>query len=208
MGTSTQTQTSTIPGASADETQLRALLSTLANSTSGQFGDLSSMAAGNISASDSDRQFIELAQNAAAEIARKNAENNFASQKRGVEEQLLSKGMEGGSVEAVQTALLGKSNQDALNNINLQQQGQAAEQMTSLPFQRAGVQLSANQLLLQKLLGAANPVMQQSLQERLAQGTTTTKTKESTVGTAMQLAARGAAAYATGGASEVGAWKT
>lgn len=205
MGTSTQTQTTSIPGASADETQIRALLSTLAQSTNGQFGDLSSMAAGNVSASDSDRQFIELAQNAAAEIARKNAENNFASQKRGVEEQLLSKGMEGSSIEAVQTALLGKSNQDALNNINLQQQGQAAEQMTSLPFQRAGVQLSANQALLQKLLGAANPVLQQSLQERLAQGTTTTKTKESTVGMGMQLAQRGAAAYATGGASEVGA---
>jgi len=178
-GSSTTTTTGSIPGAAADETQLRGLLSTLASSTSGQFGDLSSMASGNISASDSDRQFIETAQNAAAEIARKNAENNFASQKRLVEEQLLSKGMEGGSIEAVTTALMGKSNQDALNNINLQQQGQAAEQMTSLPFQRAGVQLSANQLLLQKLLGAANPVMQQSLQERLAQGTTTSRTETS-----------------------------
>jgi hypothetical protein len=162
------------------------------------------MASGNISASESDRQFIELAQNSAAEIARKNAENNFASQKRGVEEQLLSKGMEGSSIEAVQTALLGKSNQDALNNISLQQQGQAAEQMTSLPFQRAGVQLSANQLLLQKLLGAANPVMQQSLQERLAQRTTTTKTKQSTAGAALQAATRLAAAYVTAGTSEVG----
>lgn len=207
MGTNTQTTTSTIPGASADEAQLRALLATLAKSTSGEFGSLKDLAGGNVSASAADRQFIETANNAAAEIARKQAEANFLSQKRLVEEQGISKGMEGSTVEAVNTALLGKSNEDALNQIALQGQAQTAEQMTSLPFQRASVQLSANQLLLQKLVGAANPVLQQSLQERLAQGSTTTKTKESTAGVAFDLAKRGAAAYATGGASEVGAWK-
>jgi hypothetical protein len=156
------------------------------------------MAAGNISASDSDRKFIEIAQNAAAEIARKQAENNFASQKGQVEGRLLDKGMEGGSIEQVVTALMGKSNQDALNNIALQQQGQTAEQMTSLPFQRAGVQLSANQMLLQKLLGTSQPVLQAGLQERLAQ-TTTTSTGDP-FGTLAGLGMQVGTMFAPGGA--------
>lgn len=196
MGTSTQTTTASIPGASPDETQLRALLATLAKSTNGQFGDLTNLANGNMNATASDRQFIETANNAAAEIARKQAEANFASQKRLVEEQGLAKGLEGSSIEAVNNARLGKSNQDALNAIALQGQATTAEQMTSLPFQRANAQLSANQLLLQKLLGAANPIMQQSLQERLAQGSTTTKTKGSPLDAVMKLTGDVASSYA------------
>lgn len=195
MGSQTQTEKTTIPGAGGEEAGLRAILAQLAKRTAGGMDPLADLAAGKLSPSEQDRQFIETTQQAAAEIARRSAERNFRSQKRLVEESLIGKGMESGSREAVVKALLGQEHLDSLDTIALQQQGQTAEQMTSLPFQRAGVQLSANQALLERLVGTANPVLQAGLQERLAQTKRTTKTSGGGWQTAMALGAQAAGVY-------------
>lgn len=153
---STSEQSTRIAPAGGDEQALRAQLLKLVTDAGLQLGDLSGLASGaDLSPTASD---IELA-NTVADASTGRA---FAEQRRGLESSLISRGVEGGTVEAVDEALL-RGDQAATRS------GLVSQILLDQPLQRAQVQLSANQVLFQRLMGAANPALQASLAERLAQ---------------------------------------
>jgi hypothetical protein len=79
---------------------------------------------------------------------------------------------------------------------------EANQALMTLPLQRAGLQIGANQALFQQLTGAANPVLSSLLQERLAQPTTTQTQSGMGLGQIMQLG--GLAGTALGGLGSLG----
>ena len=117
---------------------------------------------------------------------------------------MLDRGLEGSSIEAVNNALLGRQLQQTLDQSSMQQQITNAQQLQQQATNRAGIQLNANQLLLQRILGGSQGVAGMGLQERLAQGTSTSVTETpynwgSAVG---QIAGIGAGALLGGPAGE------
>jgi len=177
-GEQTRTDTTTIPGASGQEAALRKLLQRLASGAEGQLGDLGALARGQLGGpTGADRALVGETIGAARDMAQRELRTSGALQRAQLGEQLTARGMGGASSESVQRMLqsLGESNQIA--QAISQAQSQGAQALMNLPFQRAQTQLSANQALFNRISGAANPVLQGLLQERLAQGTTTSKTK-------------------------------
>lgn len=193
MGDKKIERTNNIPGASGLSREMQDLLAQLAQAGAGQMGDLSDLAAGRISATAEDRRLAEESAGAARGVAEIQARQNMEEAMRAVEAQLLERGLAGSSIEAVNQATAGRQYQQTLDQIALQNQGQMAESLMNLPFQRAGTQLTANQLLLQRLVGGASPIMQTNLQERLAQGTTTQTEEGGLLGQVLGAAAQGTA---------------
>lgn len=153
---STSSQSTTIEQAGGSEQALRAQLLQIVKDAGLQLGDLSGLASGaDLSPTAQD---IELA-NTVADASTGRA---FAEQRRGLESTLISRGVEGGTIEAVDEALL-RGDQAATRS------GLVSQILLDQPIKRAQVQLGANQVLFQRLMGAANPALQASLSERLAQ---------------------------------------
>ena len=177
MGSSTTTQTNTIPQAGGQEAGLRQLLASLGQQAGGQFGDLSQLAQGNIGGpTEQDRQLVEQSIGASADIARRELERTLAELQGQLGEQLSSRGIQGSSIEAVQRGQLGARGLDQIANLLSQESAQGGQALMNLPFQRAQTQLGANQTLLQRLTGTGGLGAQLGLQERLAQGTSTQET--------------------------------
>ena len=177
MGSSTTTQTNTIPQASGQEQNLRDLLASLGQGAGGQFGDLSQLAAGNIGGpTGADQALVEQSIGASADIARRELERTLEQLQSQLGEQLASRGIQGSSIEAVQRGQLGSRGLDQIANLLSQESAQGGQALLNLPFQRAQTQLGANQTLLQRLTGTGGLGAQLGLQERLAQGTSTQET--------------------------------
>jgi hypothetical protein len=204
--TSEQTTTTTVPGAGAQETGLADLLTRLATGGMGQLGDLSKLAAGEVgSPTGADQALVNASIERARQMAQREMESYSGELGAQLSEQMAARGMEGSSSEVVARGLMGKNMQNQLAQALLAAQQQGGEALMNLPFQRAQVQLNANQALFNRIVGGAQPVYGGLLQERLARSTSTTTTKQpwdpSQVAELAKMAAGVALAPATGGAS-------
>jgi hypothetical protein len=179
MGSQTteSTTTRTIPGAHGQELQARDIMMQLARSGM-QDLDVSNLAGGRMQVTPEDEQLMRRIMQAASEMRRQEALRDFEGMSGAVESSMLERGIGGSSIEALQTALLGRELQHTLGQGGLQDTALTAQGLQQLPFQRAGVQLSANQLLLQQILSGAGGVAGMGLQERLNQGTETSTSKQ------------------------------
>ena len=201
------TQTTEIPSAGGQESQLRDLLAQLAHQAGGaiDMDALTQLASGQLlSPTGADEGLIAQSVQASQEIAERAARSQYEDISAQVENDLLERGIEGSSIEAVNQAILGRQMQQQLADVSSQGQQFGSQALMNLPFQRAGVQLSANQQLLQQLLGGAGTGIQAGLSERLAQGTTT-QTTDPGLGNMLQQQLTGAGQiagmFATGGAT-------
>ena len=180
MGSSTTTSesTRTLPGIGQQESRARALLMQLAEGGMDQLGDLSSLTSGQFSVTPQDEAFIRQISNLSGELQRSQARSNFDEMSQAVEGQLLERGLEGSSIEAVNNALLGRQLQQSLDQGAMQREITSAQQLQQQAYNRAGIQLNANQLLLNRILNGAQAVGGMALNERLAQGTATSTTEQ------------------------------
>jgi hypothetical protein len=101
--------------------------------------------------------------------------NAFMAQ---MDEEMARRGVQGSSIELARQGTIGENFMKYLERSLGQEQLQGSQALMNLPFQRAGVQLGANQQLVNQLIGMGNPTLQHGLNERINQGTTT-QTQES-----------------------------
>lgn len=172
--TSQTTSRTTIDPRSQQESQLIRLFQGLANQAGSQLGefDLSSLLSGDsLVPTDSDFNLANQAIEATGSTARRQLQDFVREGNLGLDETLSARGVQGSSIEAVNRGLVTRDANRQLANILDSERGQQANLLTQLPFQRANVQLGANQQLLQQL-GLGQFASNFGLQERLAQGTT------------------------------------
>jgi hypothetical protein len=178
MGSSkeTTTQTNTIPGVGAQEGRMRDVLGQLASGV--QMGDISNLTSGNLQITAEDRALIEeiskLSQRAAGDTIRSNAADTMGA----IESNALDRGIGSSTIESVNKAVGMRQMQQSLDQSAITGQVTNAQQLREQALSRAGIQLNANQLLLQRILGGAQSLAGLGLQERLAQGTTTEVTEK------------------------------
>lgn len=173
FGESSQTTTTSIPGRSGQSNDILALLAQLAQRFGGQMGDISGLAQGQIGGpTGQDMQLIQQGIGSIADMANRQATRSSQLGQARLGDQMG--GMQGSSGESVQRAIMETQLQDQINNRLDQASAQGSQAAMQLPFQRAQMQMSANQQLFQQLAGASNPILQHNLQERMAQPTTTT----------------------------------
>lgn len=197
----TTTQATTIPGQSQQQTAILNLLQQVAQASQGQLGNLQGLAGGQLlGPTGEDRALVQQSIGAAADIGQREIERLFPQLSAQISEGLAAKGQQGASNEFVQNILLGQQQQGRIADLLSQAQAQGGQALLNLPFQRAGVQLQANQQLFNQLLGAAGPIAQTGLGQQLGQPTT--EVSQSGLGPQQigQLGALTAAPF-TGGAS-------
>lgn len=178
MSTET-TQTTTIPGAGQNERNMMRLFSELATGGAGQLGDLTALAGGDLSAlgpSGQDQELVAASIQRAAEMARRALKSQLAVGGAALDEELAARGIQDSSIEGFRRAGLEAGAFDVIANMVDQSRQEGGQALMNLPFQRAAVQLNANQALFNRILGAGGTVAQQGLQERLAQPRGTTRT--------------------------------
>lgn len=176
MGTTT-TQETTIPGRGADESAILSLLRQITQDAGAQLGDLSGLAQGDLGQlgpTEGDRELVRKSIGATRDIAQREIESLLAELKGQLGEQLGARGVQGSSIEAVQSGILSRDAGRQVADLLSQAQGQSAQALMNLPGQRAGIQIGANQALFQRLIGAGGTGLNFGLGERAAQGTTTT----------------------------------
>jgi hypothetical protein len=172
--TSSSVQHTTIPKAGAQESGLRDFLISLSQKAGGQMGDLSSLANGTgLSLSDEDLALINKAVGGQADISRNALKSQFADQNAQMKNDLGATGQRDSSSELLRRLMVGGDQANALKDVELTRMASGAQYGMALPFQRGQMQLSANSQLLSQL-GVASPILQSFLQERMAQGTTST----------------------------------
>lgn len=159
MGSSKTTDTRQ-PGAQSGEAQrIMAALAEQVQRAGGQMGDLSSLAAGQMEINPYDRALVQQAQESTGQVAQQQMDQNMEQILRQLQDQAIGRGIENSSLEAVNNALVGQDYQRQMQQMMSQLQGQSAQALMNMPFQRAGVQLNANQALMQRLVGGAQPAL-------------------------------------------------
>jgi hypothetical protein len=163
-----------VPAKSGQEKSLIDFLSQLAQQAGLQLGDLTKLASGEVGGPTAeDKRLVQESIGFTTDIATRGLEDVTSQLSANLGESLSARGIQGSSIEAVDQALLRRGlGQDAASMID-KSRIQGGQALLNLPFQRAGVQLNANQLLFNRITGGALPALQSLLQERLAQGTTT-----------------------------------
>ena len=116
----------------------------------------------------SDRQLVETSFGATSDLATRALEDFIRESNLNLDEVLSSRGIQGSSIESVQRGLVGRDATRQLASILDRARGEGAQALMGLPFQRAGVQLNANQALFNQLLGAGGQAANFGLQERIA----------------------------------------
>jgi len=174
----TTTTTTTVPGAGGQETAANDILRQLAQGGLSQLGDLSGLASGNVQISPEDRAFIEEISRLSQKAAANNIRSNAAETMGAVEANALERGIGSSTIEAVNKAVGMRQMQESLDQSAISGQITTAQQLREQALSRAGLQLNANQLLLQRILGGASQLSAQGLQERLTQATTTGVTEK------------------------------
>lgn len=200
MGKTTETQETSIPGASSAEGQLQSLLQRLIQTQSGQLGDLSQLAAGNLGITEADKRMIADSLGFTRDIVSRDTAALAQEGQARLGENFAARGIQGSSFESVDRAILERDLQRQAANALDQSRIESNQALMALPFQRAGVQLGANQALFQNILGAANPLLNSYLSDRLARSRTTTTQEGGGLGQLVQLGGLIAAPF-TGGAS-------
>ena len=169
MGTETTTdQSTTIPGIGGQEQGARNILEELMGAT-GQLGDLSSLASGQLQLSPSDTALLDQIQRLSGDASRLEMGRNLDFATGDLEEQLLARGVEGGSIEGLEQGLLRTEALHGLNQSTIQGQATRAEQSRQQVFDRGNLQLNANQLILNRILQSAGGLASMGLNERMAQ---------------------------------------
>ena len=191
MGDQTQTQTTQI-GAMSD--RARQALSTL-QSASLDFQDP------DFSLTDQDQMRIDEIRRRQMDLSRQQIGQNRAYAEQGVQEQALSRGIEGSTMGAILAAMLGLQEAGALNQGVAQGPVTAAQQAMELPFQRGQMELATNQAKFQQLLAGLTPILNYDMMERQGNTTTTMKQSGGLVPSLVNLGAQAGMALATGGAS-------
>lgn len=154
-------------------------------------GNLGGLAGGDLSAlgpSGADRELIAKSIGATTDMARRSLQQLSAEGQARLGETLTGLGQQDSSQESVQRAILERDLLRNAQDLISQQQIQGSQALMNLPFQRAGVQLGANQALFQQLIGSAAPALQSLLQGRLSQTTTEQKQPFLTGGDILGLA--------------------
>lgn len=175
----TTTTTNTIPGQSQQESDLMRLLAELTGDASGQLGNLGAMAGGDLSVlgpSGQDQELVSQSITRAAEMARRALQGQLQVGGANLDEELAARGIQGSSIEGFRRAGLEAGAFDQILNVTEAAATRGGEALMNLPFQRAAVQLNANQQLFNRILGAGGLVAQTGLSERLASGTQETET--------------------------------
>jgi len=154
---------------------------------------------GDFSLTGEQRGLINEAQAASGGVARSQMEQNLEAVLRQLEDTAIGRQITGGSLEAVNQALLGQDQLRSLDQLNMQQAGQAAEMGVNVPFQAAE---ATNKALLARLVQPANTGLNyDALIRQLNSTSYGTQTKPTDwTGMAMAGAKIGAAPF-TGGAS-------
>jgi hypothetical protein len=176
MSTSTIT-TQTIPGRGQQESDILKLLAELTGDAGGQLGDLGQLAQGDLSMlgpSGQDQELVSQSITRAAEMARRALQGQLQLGGANLDEELAARGIQGSSIEGFRRAGLEAGAFNQILNVTEGAAQRGGEALLNLPFQRANVQLNANQALFNRILGAGGLVAQTGLQERLAQPTTET----------------------------------
>lgn len=191
MGTSkkTVTQRNEIPGASARARRIESLLEDVLTRADGSLDfDVST------EITPQQRAYLAQIQELTGDVARSQMRAGLQEAQGQVEAGLLDRGLQGSSIEAVQQAIQGRDFTRQMNEFLMRTQAQTAEQMVNTGFANAQVRLNQNQQLLSTLLGGSQTLLARDLQERMAQGTSTseTETKQSAFGQMMQLGQLGA----------------
>lgn len=177
MGSTKTTQTTTIPGASGQEQSLMALLTRLAQGFGGQLGDLSQLAQGGVGGpTQQDYDLVQQSIGRSGEMAQRELERVLGPALARLGEGTSQRGIAGSSMEQLNRMLAGREMSDQVRTLLSGAQQQGGQALMNLPFQRAETKIGANQALFQMLSGAANPVLANQLQGRLAQQTTTQET--------------------------------
>lgn len=198
MGKKAETSQETqIKPRSAQEQQLLDLFANLTQQAGGQLEgiDLSSLLSGEgLVPQQSDIRLAEQAIGATGSIARRELEDFVKQGNLGLDESLSARGIQGSSRESVERGLVQRdANRQAASMLDAES-GRQANLLAQLPFQRAGVQLNANQALLARL-GLGQFAGNFGLQERLASTSTQGEQTESGF-SAGDLAQLGSAAAA------------
>lgn len=196
MGSSTTTQTQqSRAGAQSPEA---ARMMRLLGEAAGRAADDPALS-GDFSLTASQRGLISEAQAAAGGVARSQMEQNLEAVLRQLEDTAIGRTITGGSLEAVNQALLGQDQLRSLDQLAMQQAGQAAEMGVNVPFQAAE---ATNKALLARLVQPAATGLNYDAVIRQLNSSMSGETKEpfDWGGTAMMGAKIGAAPF-TGGAS-------
>lgn len=197
MSTSTTT-TQTIPGRGQQESDILKLLAELTGDAGGQLGDLGQLAQGDLSMlgpSGQDQELVSQSITRAAEMARRALQGQLQLGGANLDEELAARQVQGSSIEGFRRAGLEAGAFNQILNVTEGAAQRGGEALLNLPFQRANVQLNANQALFNRILGAGGLVAETGLQERLAQPTQTTKTPFSAA-QGLQLGTQLASAFA------------
>jgi hypothetical protein len=117
---------------------------------------------------DSDRALVEESFGATRDMATRALEDFIRKGNLGLDETLSSRGIQGSSIESVQRGMVNRDATRELANILDKARGEGANALMTMPFQRAGMQLNANQQLFNQLLGSGGNVANFGLQERIA----------------------------------------
>lgn len=182
MGTETTVdQTTTIPGIGGQEQGARNILQELMSAT-GQLGDLSALASGQLQLSPSDTALLDQIQRLSGDASRLEMGRNLDFATGDLEEQLLARGVEGGSIEGLEQGLLRTEALHGLNQSTIEGQSTRAEQARQQVFDRGNLQLNANQLILNRILQSAGGLASMGLNERMAQPNVNQVTNETGLG--------------------------
>ena len=123
-----------------------------------------------------DRALVGQVQEASGAVARQQMEQNMQQILRQTEDTAIGRGIEGSSMEAINNALIGQNFQQQLAQMAMQQQGQSAQQLMNLPFQRSQAANQQNLARFQMLTGAAAPMVNYDAMMRQLNQTTTEET--------------------------------
>jgi hypothetical protein len=199
----TQETTRTVDAARGNEKVISDLFTKIAQEAGGQLGDLGPDLAAGPTAQD--RELVEQSIGASSDIAQRELERSIEQIMAQLSEQLAGRGIQGSSIESMLAGQAGSQGIQSMENLLSREQAQGGQALLNLPFQRAQTEIGRNQALLQRLTSLGTPIQQAGLNERLNTIDTTTVNTQSGGANAMnigKLAARAAAAYFTGGASE------
>jgi hypothetical protein len=170
--TSQSQSTKTELGERSDQEQrMLDMLESVAGGAAGQFdpAEIGKLLSGQgLMPTAGDKALVEESFGATRDMATRALEDFIRQGNLGLDESLSARGIQGSSIEAVQRATVNRDANRQMANILDQSRGQGAQALMGLPFQRAGMQLNANQQLFQQLLGAGGNVANFGLQERLA----------------------------------------
>lgn len=193
--TTESTETRTIGALTPAQQQVQDLLARNAEQFSGQFGDLSQLAAGNLGSLSPE---IERLIQESTQAERLAIQQNFENEIRTQGELASQKGRAGSSADSIMAALIGQGRTNQLAGL----ESRSSAQRINLPFQLAQSQLGANQLIGGLVSGSTNPLLAALSQERLGQGTSAgTQTQ---TGGAFETALGFGSSFASGGAFGAG----